>query len=135
MILRALSSFLLCPGAGIATSEALVLGVTGATTERAGERRGGVGKGRSGRGRTRLVFERNERVLQLLKRQGVVQQQRLTQRVVFGREGSNQRHEDQLIVQLRDIKARRTEGLHVGLELRSSRRQRAEGLILGLGEG
>ena len=135
MILRALSSLLLCPGAGIATSEALVLGVTGATTERAGERRGGVGKGRSGRGRTRLVFERNERVLQLLKRQGVVQQQRLTQRVVFGREGSNQRHEDQLIVQLRDIKARRMEGLHVRLELRSSRGQRAEGLILGLGEG
>ena len=135
MILRALSSLLLCPGAGIATSEALVLGVTGATTERAGERRGGVGKGRSGRGRTRLVFERNERVLQLLKRQGVVQQQCLTQCVVFGREGSNQRHEDQLIVQLRDIKARRTEGLHVGLELRSSRGQRAEGLILGLGEG
>ena len=135
MILRALSGLLLCPGAGIATSEALVLGVTGATTERAGERRGGVGKGRSGRGRTRLVFERNERVLQLLERQGVVQQQRLTQRVVFGREGSNQRHEDQLIVQLRDIKARRTEGLHVRLELRSSRGQRAEGLIPGLGEG
>ena len=135
MILHALSGLLLCPGAGIATSEALVLGVTGATAERAGERRGGVGEGRSGRGRTRLVFERNKRVLQLLKRQGVVQQQCLTQRVVFGREGSNQRHEDQLIVQLRDIKARRTEGLHVGLELRSSRRQRAEGLILGLGEG
>ena len=97
LVLCALSDLLLCPGAGIMTGEALVFRVTRMTAKHAGEHRGSVGKGRGGRGRTGLVFWRNECILQLLEHQGVIQQQCLMQHIIFGQEGLNQHHEDQLM--------------------------------------
>ncbi len=76
-----------------------------------------MGEDRSRRGRTGLVLERNERVLQLLVHQGVVEQQGLMEGVVFGWESANESHEGEFVIQLIEIEAGRTEGLHVGLEL------------------